>query len=137
MDRSALGIALAATVLAGCYGQVVTGQHKLAPSQDVELGVVYRAKPGTSFSDVAEKTLNVSVAVAGRSSSQTQIYLFARQYTLVTADIDWDIEWVDAEHGRVEFFSYPPGVSKYRVERSQRRSASTPIAFIEVARRAG
>jgi hypothetical protein len=135
MRRGVIVIAIAATLgLLGCAGQVVVSQYKVAPTNDVELAVVYRAKPGTCFSDIAEKTLNVSVSVAGRSSSQPAIYLFSRQYTMVTSDIDWSITWESPDSGRVDFVVYPPGVDKYDVAKEERKSRATPIGHIVVGR---
>jgi hypothetical protein len=130
---AALFVALTA---AACAGQVSLSQYKLAPEDDVKLAVVYRAPPGTSFTDVNEKTLNVSVSVANRPSTQPPIYLFARQYSVQAADIDWAIAWENPGRGRIDFVAYPQGRSRFEITEEQRAALGTPIGHIVVVRRA-
>jgi hypothetical protein len=133
--RLLASLSLGFGVIVACSGQVVLSGYEVAPTNDVKLAVVYRAKPGTSFSDVEEKTLNVSVSVAGRSSSQPAIYLFARQYLLRATDIDWTISWQGPDQGRVDFVSYPPGRGKYEIPELERASLAIPIGHVVVTRR--
>jgi hypothetical protein len=127
--RLSLSTLLSSLLLVACAGQAVITQGRNSPNNDFAAGVVLVAEPGASFTQINEKTLDISVTSnAGHKWDPT--FLFARRYAMSAADIGWTIVWLDSDRITFELVEHPVGISRYEGNRANAK----PIAFLELER---
>lgn len=128
---------IAALLPSGCAHRIVTGGYEVSPDHSTRLDVVIRPDAGSDYFDIGRKTVNVSVlAVGGRVRAP----LFSRQYIFMAAAVEWSIQWLDADHCRVDLYSYPAGKRPNNEDSISNREPATrhgvvPLATLTVARK--
>lgn len=132
-------ILVATLALSACAARVVMTGYENSPETKLRAGVAVRTAPGVGYSDLAEKTVNISIYAP---DLEPRVYLFTGQYKFVAAHIEWNIVWIDDDRARIELYGFPPGVfppsgDTAKSANIKEVSAATRIATFEYARKPG
>ena len=123
-------VALAASVV-GCYMQVKIDGGVDSPFEDLHAGVIAYTGRGEGFSERKAKEVYVNVFRRGTTPPQ---YLFATKFTVTAADLDWDIKWKSRDEVEIDFFEYPPGVSRWSDAAVNRKAPTIPLKTMTLVR---
>jgi hypothetical protein len=80
-----------------------------SPQDDLRAAVVAYSGKGEGFDERKQKEVYVSVYRRGSDPIQ---YLYSSRFEIVAAQLDWNIKWKSRDEVQIDFFEYPPGISR-------------------------
>jgi hypothetical protein len=126
-----LGSLALAAAITGCYMQVKIDGGVDSPFEDLHAGVVAYTGRGEGFSERKAKEVYVNVFRRGTNPVE---YLFSTKLIVTAADLDWDIKWKSRDEVQIDFFEYPPGVSRWSDAAVNRKVPTIPVKTVTLVR---